>query len=131
MTTESTPKKISLVGHCGPDSFALRSAIAGFVPGASVEMLNSFKDFESRNAEFDLHCVNRVLDGSFFDDSGIELIRAHHQGSPPMMLISNFPESLQSAVEAGGVMGFGKRTMRADEAKIALHNALGMTSTAQ
>lgn len=121
--------KISLVGHCGPDSFALKSAIAGFVPGAQVELLNSLQEFKANIKNFDLHCVNRVLDGSFDDESGIELIRHHHEGNPPMMLISNFPESLQSAVEAGGVMGFGKRSMRSEEAKVALHDALGINAT--
>ncbi|HCT46079.1 MAG: hypothetical protein CMJ35_01690 [Phycisphaerae bacterium] len=121
-------KRISLVGHCGPDAFALRSAIAGFIPGAEITMLNSLAEFESQIADFDLHLVNRVLDGSFPDDSGIELIRANHAGSPPMMLISNFPEALQSAVEAGGVMGFGKRAMRSAEAQAALQVALGISS---
>ena len=129
MNTDQSTIRVSLVGHCGPDSFALRSAVAGFLPGAKVEKIDSQKDFESRISEFDLHLVNRVLDGSFDDVSGIELIRNHHEGSPPMMLISNFPESLQTAVEAGGVMGFGKRAMRSEEAKVALHDALGINAT--
>ena len=129
LMTAVSPTRIALVGHCGPDSFALKSSIMGFVPNAQVEMVASLQDFESRIDAFDLHVVNRVLDGQFPDESGIELIRSHHENHPPMMLISNFPESLQEAVAAGGVMGFGKRAMRSEEARIALHNALGMTST--
>ncbi|MFG0245503.1 MAG: hypothetical protein ACF8MF_05555 [Phycisphaerales bacterium JB052] len=127
MTTNDT-KRIALVGHCGPDAFALRSAIAGFIPGATITMLNSLSEFKDRISEFDLHLVNRVLDGTFPDDSGIALIEANHTNNPPMMLISNFPEALQSAVEAGGVMGFGKRAMRSEEARAALINALAHTS---
>ena len=122
------PKRIALVGHCTPDAFALRSAIAGFIPNAQVEPLNSIDAFLSQIRDYDLLLVNRVLDGSFPDQSGIDLISAHHEGNPPMMLISNYPEALQNAVDAGGVMGFGKRAMRSEEAKAALIEALGITS---
>ncbi len=117
---------IALVGHCGPDAFALKSSIMGFLPGSQVEMLGSLSAFQTRMSEFDLCLVNRVLDGQFPDESGIELIKTLHATHPPMMLISNFPESLQEAVDAGGVMGFGKRGMRSEEARIALNNALGI-----
>lgn len=126
MSTNQPNIRVSLVGHCGPDSFALRSAVAGFIPGVKIEKLDSQKEFEAQVGEFDLHLVNRVLDGAFPNESGIELIREHHAGNPPMMLISNFPEALQTAVEAGGVMGFGKRAMRSDEARQALQAALGI-----
>ena len=36
------PIRILLVGHCGPDAYALRSAIGGMVPGASVEFVRAF-----------------------------------------------------------------------------------------
>lgn len=124
---EDQPRSVALVGHCGPDSFALKSSVMGFIPNSKVEMIRSLKDFQSRISQFDLHLVNRVLDGHFPNNSGIELIRAHHEGNPPMMLISNFPDSLQDAVNAGGVMGFGKRTMRTEQARLALNNALGIS----
>ncbi len=123
--------RVSLVGHCGPDAFALKSSVMGFVSGAEIDLISSQTEFHSRIREYDLHLVNRVLDGSFPDTSGIDLIRRHSGGNPPMMLISNFPESLQEAVEAGGVMGFGKRAMRSEEARAALHNALGISNTPQ
>lgn len=119
--------KIALVGHCGPDAFALKSSIMGFVANAQVEIITSLTDFQARMPLFDLYLVNRVLDGQFPDESGIELIRENHPDNPPMMLISNFPQSLQEAVNAGGVMGYGKRSMRSEEARIALHNALGIS----
>jgi hypothetical protein len=128
MSSEQT-RRIALVGHCGPDAFALKSAVMGFVPGATIELVGSQQDFEARVAQFDLHLVNRVLDGSFPNTSGIDLIAKHHADHPPMMLISNYPESLQEAVEAGAVMGFGKRAMRSEEARIALQNALGTANT--
>ena len=124
MNESSNQIKIALVGHCGPDAFALKAAIAGFVPGAQVDQLNSSVDFLGSASTYQLYCVNRVLDGTFESESGIELIRNHSAEFPPMMLISNFPESLQEAVEAGGCEGFGKRAMRSEEARAALLNAL-------
>lgn len=129
--TDAPTRRIALVGHCGPDAFALKSSIMGFIPKAQVEMIGSLSEFERRITEFELHLVNRVLDGQFPDESGIELIRAHHKDNPPMMLISNFPESLREAVASGGVMGFGKRAMRSEEARVALQNAIGISNTSQ
>lgn len=129
MSHDSESLHIALVGHCTPDMFALRSAIAGFYPGAQVENINSSEDFENRIGDFQLHLVNRVLDGTFQDDSGINLIRNHANEHGALMLISNFPESLQEAIEAGGVQGFGKRDMRGEPARIAMHNAINQTQT--
>ncbi len=123
MNTE-TPHQIALVGHCGPDSFALQSSIMGFVPGAVILKINSMDELNAKMAELSLLVVNRVLDGRFNSESGIELIRDLGDGNPPAMLISNYPESLQEAVDAGGVMGYGKQKMRSPEAETALKNAL-------
>lgn len=127
MNNTTDPIKVALVGHCTPDSFALRSAIAGFFPKAQVENIHSKSDFDQRLQEFDLHLVNRVLDGSFPDESGINLIRANANNHSALMLISNFPKSLQEAVDAGGVPGFGKRDMRSENARVAMSNALGIS----
>lgn len=124
MSHNTEPIRISLVGHCTPDTFALRSAIAGFYPEAKVEPIGSGEDFESRIGEFDIHLVNRVLDGQFEDGSGINLIRRHAGNHNALMLISNYPESIEEGIEAGGVRGFGKRDMRSESARIALHNAM-------
>ena len=124
MNQENNQPRISLVGHCTPDAFALRSAVAGYYPEAQVETINSDEEFRERIGEFEIHLVNRVLDGSFKDDSGINLIRIHASDHPALMLISNYPEALEEAVQAGGVQGFGKRDMRTESARISLHNAI-------
>jgi len=118
--------QIALVGHCGPDSFALQSSIMGFVPGAVLHRLNSMDDLAGMMDQLSLLVVNRVLDGQFGTESGIELIGNLAAGSPPAMLISNFPESLEESVAAGAVMGYGKQKMRSPEAEIALKNALNL-----
>jgi len=122
----SEPIHIALVGHCGPDSFALQSSVMGFVPGSVVHKLNSMDELSTKMNDLSLLLVNRVLDGGFTVDSGIELIKGLDANAPPAMLISNFPESLEESVQAGAVMGFGKRTMRSAQAETALKNALGI-----
>lgn len=128
MSESNDTISIALVGHCTPDAFALKSAIAGFFPGASVDTIGSRADFEQRIGDFRVHLVNRVLDGDFPDTSGIELIREHAGSHPGLMLISNFPESLQEASEAGGLHGFGKRDMRGESAREAINNALSLSA---
>ncbi len=123
MSTETT-YQIALVGHCGPDAFALQSSIMGFVPGSVIHRINSLDELSTKMNDLSLLVVNRVLDGQFDSESGIELIQNLDEGTPPAMLISNFPESLQEAVDAGGVMGYGKQKMRSPEAETALKNAL-------
>jgi len=118
--------EIALVGHCGPDAFALQSAVMGFVPGAVLHRLNSKAELDAKMGDLSLLLVNRVLDGGFDSDSGIELIRGLGQGSPTAMLISNFAESLEESVGAGAVMGFGKSGMRSAAAEAALKRALGI-----
>ena len=116
--------QIALVGHCGPDSFALQSSVMGFVPGSVILKINSKAELDDKIGELSLLLVNRVLDGGFDSESGIELIRELGAGAPPMMLISNFPESLEESVAAGAIMGYGKQKMRSPEAEAALKGAL-------
>ena len=129
MSTDKDQFNIAIVGHCGPDSFALRGAIAGFLPNAKTEIINDEAELTRRLAEFDLHLLNRVLEGHFSTESAIEFIQTHHNDHKGLMLISNFAESRQQGVEAGGVLGFGKRSMRSEEAREALFNALHIPHT--
>lgn len=117
---------IALVGHCGPDAFALQSAVMGAVPGASITRINSGAELVGQMGDLSLLLVNRVLDGAFDDESGIELIRQLGEGAPKAMLISNYPEALQESLAAGAVMGFGKKAMRSPEAEQALRDALAL-----
>lgn len=124
--SDSSGVEIALVGHCGPDAFALQSSVMGFVPGAVVHRVNSMDELEAKMGGLSLLLVNRVLDGRFGTDSGIELIRGLGEGTPPAMLITNFEESMREAVEAGAVPGFGKSSMRSAQAEGALKGALGI-----
>ncbi len=70
-----TAKRIVLVGHCGPDGFALRNAMQSFAPGAVVESVSDDDATSKAAMVSDLLVVNRLLDGDFDASSGVALIR--------------------------------------------------------
>lgn len=118
---------IALVGHCRPDAFALRSAAGSLIPGAEVSMVADEAGLRAAVESADLLLVNRVLDGAFETESGIELIRilSAAEGGPALMLVSNFAEAQTEAEAAGALPGFGKREMYAEETAQKLRDALG------
>jgi len=120
-------RHIALVGHCGPDAFALRSAAGSLVPGAEVSMVTDEAGLRAALESADLLLINRVLDGAFGTDSGVELIRilAASEVGPALMLVSNYAEALAEAEAAGAMPGFGKREMYAEETGRKLRDALG------
>ena len=115
--------KIVLVGHCGPDSYALRSAVGSAVPGAEVVFAND--DASVAAAGADLMLVNRVLEGDFEDEAGIRLIAKLVSAGMKVMLVSNYPEAQAEAERAGALPGFGKTAMFAAETKERLTRAIG------
>lgn len=124
--TQPTNPVITLVGHCRPDIFALTAAVRGYFPNAEVKTIN---DHSQMAEPSDLHLVNRILDGRFPTESGIELIRDLPEESPPSILLTNFPEHAQAAIEAGALPGFGKADARTPKAEQAMRNALNLEST--
>ena len=73
--TDSNSPTVLLVGHCFPDAMMLKSAIKRAIKGVSFESAHSSAELEQHLSGSDLAVVNRVLDGKFASDSGIELIR--------------------------------------------------------
>ena len=120
------PRQILLVGHCGFDSGSLKSLAESAVPGSSVARINDDATLHQRLADADLLLVNRVLDGRFASGSGVELIRAlaTQPDAPPMMLISNYEDAQQQAVDAGALPGFGKSAMGRPETARAIADAV-------
>jgi CheY-like chemotaxis protein len=59
--------------------------------------------------------INRVLD--FDGSSGLDLIRTLKEApdqpmaAVPVILVSNYPEAQQAALELGAVSGFGKASL--------------------
>jgi len=106
------PKKVALVGHCGPDSSYLRMTVGK--AGRDIQVLSADDDDELRRlleAGVDLLLLNRQLDFGFDEREGVALIRRLRQAYPHVktMLVSNYPDAQQAAVLAGALPGFGKR----------------------
>ncbi len=120
--------RVVLVGHCGPDAYALRAAVRSMFPKGEVPMVADASELEAELPDADLLLVNRILDGEFDTNSGIELIRrlatrpAHQR--PALILVSNFPEAQAEAAEAGAAPGFGKRQMYSAEMRKNLEAAI-------
>ena len=122
------PKTIALVGHCGPDSSFLKMAVRAAAPGSTVVMADDDAELEKVAADApDLLLFNRVMEVGFATESGVELIRALKAERPGLrvMLVSNYPDAQQAAVEAGALPGFGKNDIGREKAKAALRAALG------
>ena len=105
---------VLLVGHCGADSYGLDELVAQASPNAKTSRVNSVRALRDQLNDAALLLVNRQLDGRFGVAGGIELIRTlRAEGvSTPMMLVSNFPDAQEAAIEAGAAPGFGKRELR-------------------
>lgn len=122
---------VLLVGHCGFDSGGLEWAVRSASPEARVESVNNRKALEPKLKEASLLLVNRQLDGSFGvpmgeNGDGVELVRelSASDDTPPCIVVSNFPEAQQAAVEAGALPGFGKKDVRGDAAVAAIRASL-------
>lgn len=121
-----SPKTVTLVGHCGPDSSFLRMAISQAAPGTIVAMADSDKELEQAAERSDLLLFNRVLEVGFDDSDGIALLRRTKELHPgrKMMMVSNFPEAQQAAEAAGALPGFGKRELGSEKVKRLIADAL-------
>jgi DNA-binding NarL/FixJ family response regulator len=123
---------IGLVGHCGPDSYMLRSAVKYAVRDADVRMLNSERDLTSAvEAGAAVLLVNRVLDGGFEDDGGIDLIKRAKASWPQVkcLLVSNYADAQAAAETAGALPGFGKSQVGTPHMKRAIETALQTTGS--
>ncbi len=105
------PKQVLDIGNCGPDHASLsRMLKRNFA--AEVHQADQADDaFQVLNKHsIDLILVNRKLDIDYSD--GIEVIRKIKAdpklSSIPVMLITNYEEHQQTAMEMGAERGFGK-----------------------
>ena len=105
------PKRVLNVGQCDPDHATIcRYLTREF--DVEIERARLPADTLSalRGGAFDLVLINRKLDEDYSD--GIEILRAIKTdpalASVPVMLVTNYPEHQQAAVNAGAAYGFGK-----------------------
>ena len=124
------PRTVVLVGHCGPDEWMLKAAIRRMAP--KVELRIQSADDDATIEQFlnpeSLFLINRMLDGDFSTESGIDFITeiAGRSEHPAMMLISDFPDAQQAAIAAGALPGFGKSQLYNEASAAKLRHALGM-----
>lgn len=122
--TQNDPAQTSraavvLVGHCGPDSWMLKSVVGRALPGAEVAMVNAAASAQAHAEKSDLLLVNRRLNGDFDTGSGLDLIRvllALPRRRAAIMLVSDRAEAQAQAEALGAAPGFGKAKAGAPEA---------------
>jgi DNA-binding NarL/FixJ family response regulator len=120
-------RKVALIGHCGPDSSYLRLAVAR--ASREIQVLAADDSDELKrllDGGVELLLLNRVLDYGFDDHEGVELIRKLSKAYPNVktMLVSNYPEAQQAAVQAGALPGFGKREIGTPKVAEMIRSAL-------
>ncbi len=115
-------------GNCGPDFDTIRKMVTAHF-GASVIQSHGAEDTLDilRSQQVDLVTVNRKLDRDYSD--GLEVIKAikadPEVGRVPVMLVTNYEEHQLTAIEAGGVRGFGKLSINEPSTIEAIEPYLG------
>jgi len=125
------PKKVALVGHCGPDSSYLRMAVSK--AGRDIQVLAADDDDELKqllDGGVDLLLLNRQLDYGFSEHEGVALIRTLRAKYPRVktMLVTNYPDAQAAAVQAGALPGFGKRELGSSRVPELIRAALSETT---
>jgi two-component system chemotaxis response regulator CheY len=111
-------KNVLDIGNCTPDHAAIRALIEGSFD-ARVSQAHDGDEALAvlRTGDYQLVLVNRKLDRDGSD--GLEVIRRIKSLSglshTPIMMITNYAEYQQQAVEAGAEPGFGKSDLRRPE----------------
>ena len=121
------PKRIALIGHCGPDSSYLRMAVTRAVRGAEIVSADDSAELDQLLKDgVDLLLFNRVLDYGFDQTEGAAVIRQLRAEYPDlkMMLVSNYVEAQAEAVAAGALPGFGKREIGSPKVTELLRGAM-------
>ncbi len=113
-----TKKRVLDVGNCQPDHRAIQQMLEQHF-GAEVVQAHTLRETleKLRQEHFDLVLINRKLDIDYSDGIRIlEAIKSDPQlTDTPVMLITNYPEHQQKAVESGALRGFGKLALSAPE----------------
>jgi two-component system chemotaxis response regulator CheY len=113
-------KRIVSVGQCGPDHATISSFLRSMFDCEVVStdgLVDTIRELKS--APVHLVLINRKLDADYSD--GIEILRAIKSDAEiahaPVMLVTNYPEHQDAAVEAGALRGFGKLEFEHAESK--------------
>ena len=121
-------KRILEVGNCAADHAAMTELIDRHFK-AEIAQAHTFDEALTalRNERYDLVLINRQLDRDNSD--GVELIRKikgdRDLAQVPVVLLSNYAEYQQRAMEAGAAPGFGKAELTSPETQQKLKDLLG------
>ena len=104
-------KKVLDVGNCGPDFASITRFLTGKFD-CTVDQAHGPEDALSklRAGDYALVTINRKLDRDYTD--GVEILKAIKAdadiSSVPVILITNYEEHQDAAVQLGAERGFGK-----------------------
>ncbi len=119
--------RILSVGQCSFDHGSISRHLQKHFGAMTIKADSHEKALAELHANpVDLVLVNRVTDedGSL----GVELIRLIKSDSTladvPVMLVSNYPEAQQAAMNLGALKGFGKSDIRGSQPLVALEQAI-------
>ena len=108
------PKQVIDLGNCSPDHQAIRGLLVDNFD-VTVTQCHSLDEALTalRSGDCHLMLVNRKLDRDYSDGlKAIQSIRTNRDlDHIPIMMVTNFDEHQQLAVEAGAVLGFGKLSL--------------------
>lgn len=115
-------------GNCGPDFNAIRNMLKSSFDVKVVQTHGAEDTLEFLRAnDVVLVTVNRKLDRDYSD--GLEVIRLlkadSQTASVPVMLITNYDEHQQAAMELGALQGFGKLSLNEPQTHDRLQAVLG------
>jgi len=124
-----TTKTVLSIGQCAPDHAAISQFLTS---NFDVKIVTADLPADSQKAlsehAVDLVLVNRKLDADYSD--GMEILKAVKENpetsSIPVMLVSNFPEWQEKAVDAGATYGIGKAELSSPETVERVRGALGL-----
>ena len=113
-------KTVLDVGNCSPDHSAIKRMLTSLYDVEVLQadqLVDTQRILESQNV--DLILINRKLDIDYSD--GMDILKSLKSGDAtrhiPVMLVTNYPEHQQAAVEAGGVYGFGKLELNSPQTR--------------
>ncbi len=128
-TSGGSPRILD-VGQCNFDHRRIAGVLTERL-GATVDRAHGLDEARGLMAKsrYDLVLVNRLLDAD--QTPGVDVIRSIKEdldpklAGVPMMLVSNYPEAQQAAVDVGAEPGFGKADLNRDETVQRIASLLG------
>src|SRR5689334_11571410 len=124
-------KRVLDVGNCVPDHAAIRRMLETTFRADVTQVDDASGALTAlKNQTFDLVLVNRKLDIDYSDGLDIiQRIKADTKlAAVPCMLITNYPDQQEIAIQAGAEPGFGKKELYAEQTKSRLMKFLGQPS---